>query len=288
MGILAALTVTAAIALGGSPAHGVVFGTEASNKHLAEVQAQRTLRTAPQPPGAEPVAQSPAPALDEALGTRGEPNLVQRVRWLVAPGTVLGVLAWFDAHRPPGFRRDGSTLDVEGAEPVQSIWLESVEHSRRVYGPTLIPIVARLPDHRVGIRLEVQQVWKTPHPAAAKVPAGARFLAVSRRVDGGKAKWQLIRSPRRVRRVAHVIDQLPAHQPQVVYGCGGISELPGVGPKRVNLRLVFRARQGGPLLAEAEDHVPGGFCNPMTLNVKGDRRTFQLEAGDGLLALLRH
>jgi len=41
MGMLAALAVTAAIALGGSPAHGVVFGTEESNRWLAEIQAER-------------------------------------------------------------------------------------------------------------------------------------------------------------------------------------------------------------------------------------------------------
>jgi hypothetical protein len=283
MGVFAALAVTAAIALGGSPAHGVGFGTEESNRALAEIQAERTLESAPLPPGAEAVATSPAPVLDEAQATRGEPNLVQRWKWLVAPGTAESVIGWFQAHPPPG-AREGARL---GSNGTRSVWFEIAERSRRVEGPTLIPIVASLPDHRVGIRLEVQQVWKTPHPAAAKVPAAARFLAVSRRVDGGKTKWQLVRSPRHVRRVAQIIDQLPAHQPQIVYGCGGIPVIPGAGPKQVDIRMLFRAHEGGPLLAEAHDHVPGGFCNPMTLKVHDDPRTFQLEGGEGLLALLR-
>ena len=143
-------------------------------------------------------------------------------------------------------------MEGDGAS---SVWLEIPEHSRRVEGPTLIAIVAPLPDHQVGVRLEVQQVWKTPHPAAAKVPTEARFLAVLRQVAGGKPKWQLIRSPRRVRRIAHVIDQLPAHQPQIIYGCGAVPVVPGSGPKQVAIRLLFRARERGPLLAEAWEHA---------------------------------
>jgi hypothetical protein len=242
MGMLAALTVTAVIALGAAPAHHVVFGTEESNRQLAEAQAERELASVRVPPGAEAVTESPAPILEEALGTRGEPNLVQRWNWFVAPGTVDSVIGWFQAHPPRG-AREGETIGADHG--TQSVWFEIAEHSRRVEGPSVIPIVARLPGDRVGIRLEVQQVWKTPHPAAAKVPAAARFLAVSRRIDGGKAKWQLIRSTRRVRRVAHVIDQLPAHQPQIVYGCGGIPMIPGVGPQQVDLRMLFRAREGG-------------------------------------------
>jgi hypothetical protein len=285
MGILAALTVTAAIALGATPPHHVVFGTEESNRQLAEAQAEHSLEAAPIPPGAESARESPAPVLAEAQATRGEPNLVQRWKWLIVPGTVEGVIGWFQAHPPRG-AREGATF--RGNSGSESVWFEIAEHSRRVQGPTVIPLVAPLPDHRVGIRLEAQQVWKTPHPAAAKVPAAANFLAVSRRVDGGKAKWQMIRASRGVRRIAHVIDQLPAHQPQVVYGCGGIPDIPGAaGPKQVDVRMLFRAREGGLLLAEAQDHVPGGFCNPVTLKVPGDPRTFQLEAGQGLLALLR-
>jgi hypothetical protein len=95
---------TVALAVGG--AHGaasarpIVFGTEASNKHLAEVQAERELHSVSVPPGARRVTDSPAPILDEALGTRGEPNLVQRSEWLLAPGTVRGVDRWFRAHAP--------------------------------------------------------------------------------------------------------------------------------------------------------------------------------------------
>lgn len=76
------------------------------------------------------MTEGPAPALDEAQATRGEPNLIQRWKWFVAPGPAEGVF-------------------------------KTPEQSRRVYGPTVTPIVAPLADDRVGIRLEVHQVWKT-------------------------------------------------------------------------------------------------------------------------------
>jgi hypothetical protein len=288
MGLLGTVVVTAALALGGGaharPAHPIVFGTEASNKRFAEVQAEQELSSVRVPPSARPVAEAPAPVLEEALGIRGEPNLVQRWRWLVAPGTVSGALAWFKAHPPAGARVGATTYRGSGGiESASSIWFEIVVHSRRVEGPSVIPIVAPLGGHKVGIRLEVQQVWKTPHPAAAKVPAAAHFLVVSRRIGGGKPKWQLVRSAPRVRRIAHVIDQLPAPQPQILYGCGAGSTV-----RRVAVRLLFRAHKGGPVLAEASQRMPPEFCESMLFTVRGDSRTFGLDGGGRVLALLHH
>jgi hypothetical protein len=295
MGILGTVLVASALAAGGgahtptpslaataSAAHPIVFGTEASNKRLAEVQAQRALDGTRVPPSARPVTEAPAPRLEEALSTSGEPNLIQRWKWFVAPGTTKETFAWFRAHPPAGGRIGAYSSRGDGAESVESIRFEITEHSRRVYGPTVIPIVARLPGHRVGIRLEVQQIWKTPHPGAAKVPAAARFLFVSRRGGGKATQRQLVRSTRRVRKVARAIDRLPAQQPQVYYGC---LEYPGEEP--LVARMLFRAHKGGPLLAEAVVHVPGGVCDPMTLQVAGDDRTFGLLEGERVLALLR-
>src|ERR1700761_5525032 len=99
----AGLMAAAVLAVGGAhaaSARPIVFGTEASNMRLAEVQAERELRSIKLPPGARRVTDSPAPILDEALGTRGEPNLIQRSEWLVAPGSVRGTVRWFRAHAP--------------------------------------------------------------------------------------------------------------------------------------------------------------------------------------------
>jgi hypothetical protein len=291
MGWLVTLVVATALGLGGGAhdapvalrtstprAHHVVFGTEASNKALAETQAERELDSVAVPPAARPVDEAPAPRLAEALGTRGEPNLVQRWKYFVASGTVAGTLAWFRAH-PPAH----SYLEMNsGGNAIESLWFSVAEHSRRVYGPNVIPIVGRLAAHRVGIRLEVQQVWKTPHPAAAKVPAAARLLQVSRWSAGERQRWQTIRLPRRVRHLAHVINQLPAAQPQILYGC---LEYPEV--KRVEVRMLFRARKGGPVLAEAAEHMPPEMCESMSLKVAGDPRTFALEGGPEVIDSLR-
>jgi hypothetical protein len=292
MGIVGALVVAIGLAFGGgaptaaapTPAatttgsHPIVFGTEASNKRLAEVQAERELDSLRVPPGASPVAAAPAPVLEGPQEVSGEPNMVQRWKWFVASGTIRGTLGWFRAH-PPAH----SYLESHGSGGgVGSLGFEVSEHSRRVYGSRVIPIVARLPEGRVGIRLEVQQVWETPHPAAAKVPAAARVLYVSRRVGDEARSWQTIRSVRRVHQVARVIDRLPADQPQVLY----CPEVPR-GETRVMVRMLFKAREGGPVLAEASESIPPYICESMTLKVAGESRTFGLEEGERAIALLR-
>jgi hypothetical protein len=282
---LAGLMATMALAVGG--AHGaasarpIVFGTEASNKHLAEVQAEREVHSVSVPPGARRVPDSPAPILDEALGTRGEPNLVQRSEWLLAPGTVRGVDRWFRAHAPADSYLEQSGDLGSSKELGRSLWFDVSERSRRVYGPSVILAITALPGHRVGIRLEVQQVWITPHPAAAKVPGAARVLYVFRASGGGKPRWQVIRAPRRVRRIARVIDHLPAAQPQVVY-------CPESFGAHVRVTMKFKEREGGPVLAEASQRVPLGCGESMSLTVRGDSRTFGLDYGERAIELLRH
>jgi hypothetical protein len=280
---LAGLMATVALAVGGghatASARPIVFGTEASNKHLAEVQAERELRSVKLPPGARRVSDSPAPILDEAWGTRGEPNLIQRSEWLVAPGTVRGVDRWFRAHAPAD-----SYLEQRGdlgssEEPGRSLWFDVSERSRRVYGPSVNPAITQVSGNMVGIRLEVQQVWKTPHPAAAKVPAAARVLYVSRASGGGKPRWQVIRAPRRVRMIARVIDQLPAAQPQVIY-------CPEDFGAHVWVTMKFKAREGAPVLAEASQEVPEVCGLSMSLTVRGDSRTFGLDYGERAIELL--
>jgi hypothetical protein len=280
----AGLMVTVALAVGGghatASARPIVFGTEASNKHLAEMQAERELRSVKVPPGARRVDRSPAPILDEWVESRGGyENLVARSKWLVAPGSVAGAMDWFRAHPPANSHTDGREGGVGGRETAVTLWFEVPERSRRVYGPSVIPAVTALSDDRVGIRLEVQQVWKTPHPAAAKVPAAARLLYVSG--GGGSAEpRRVIRSPRRVRRIARVLDRLPTAQRQFI----SCPEELGAGSPSVT--MTFKAHEGGPVLAEASQRVPLGCGEAMSLTVRGDPRTFGLDDGELVIELL--
>lgn len=284
---LAGVLAMAALAVGGghatASARPIVFGTEASNKRLAEVQAERELRSVEVPPGARRVAHSPAPVLDEWVESRGGYyNSVARSEWLVAPGSVAGTLSWFLAHPPPNSHTDGREGGVRGRRTAVTLWFEVAERSLRVYGPSVVPAVTALSGHRVGIRLEVQQVWKTPHPAAAKVPAAARLLYVTGVGASAKPRQQVIRSPRRVRRIARVIDRLPAAQPQF------ISCPEELGERSPGVTMKFKARDGGPVLAEASQHVPLGCGESMSLTVRGDSRTFGLDYGERAIDLLRH
>jgi hypothetical protein len=91
----------------------------------------------------------------------------------------------------------------------------------------------------------------------------------------------VIRSVRHVHQVARMIDRLAADQPQVIY----CPEEPR-GEKRVAVRMLFKAREGGPLLAEASDSMPLWACGSMTLKVAGESRPFGLEDGERTIALL--
>jgi hypothetical protein len=91
----------------------------------------------------------------------------------------------------------------------------------------------------------------------------------------------VIRSVRHVHQVARMIDRLPADQPQVIY----CPEVPR-GETRVMVRMLFKAREGGPLLAEASESMPPYVCESMTLRVAGESRPFGLEDGERTIALL--
>ncbi len=49
----------------------------------------------------------------------------------------------------------------------------------------------------------------------------------------------------------------------------------------------FKAREGGPVLAEASQRVPLGCGESMGLTVRGDSRTFGLDYGERAIELLR-
>lgn len=79
-----------------------------------------------------------------------------------------------------------------------------------------------------------------------------------------------------------MIDRLPAAQPQFI----SCPEERGEGSPGVTMR--FKAREGGPVLAEASQHVPLGCGESMGLTVRGDSRTFGLDFGERAIELLRH
>lgn len=275
-------TVAVATALAWSGgAHHVVFGTEASNKRLAEKEATRELRSLAIPPRARRVAQAPVPSLEEPLGTSGDPNEIDRWKWFVvgSPTTTAEMIRWFRAHPPADSHVE---LEASGAHELRSIWFAVPRHSRRVGGPSVIEAAARLPGRRVGILIEVRQDWKTPHPAAAKVPAEARIIDVSRET-GGVTRWQEIRKSSRVRRIAHVIDQLPAAQPEINYGCGVVPS----PVRHTKVRILFKAHVGAPVLAEAAQQSPPADCESMRFTVRGDPRAFAFDGGSRAIALLR-
>src|SRR6201996_8323368 len=65
-----------------------------------------------------------------------------------------------------------------------------------------------------------------------RFPAGAPFLYVGGGGGGGEPLQRVIRSPRRVRRIARVINRLPAAQPQFISCPEELGERPPGGTRK--------------------------------------------------------
>lgn len=188
------------------------------------------------------------------------PNLVDDHAWWVVPGTPSAAIAFVKAHPPAGSKLD-STADGNVAPDFQAIGLDwgSVVHvfSSR----SLVVEVMRLPDGDTGLRADSEVVWITPRSVRERIPAGVASLTVG--VTRGQQVLQrsfTVTSRRRARRVAALIDALPAAQT-------GTSSCPS--DFGVEVRLAFASIAGKPLAVVVAD--PGG-CEEVSLTIRGRKQ----------------
>jgi hypothetical protein len=148
---------------------------------------------------------------------------------------------------------------------------------------TLAMVVATI---AFGAPASAAEAPKSP----VKVPATAQWLGVSRQLGGKTPTFQIIRSAQKVRRIARTIDAAAPYDPPETYWdpCEDIPRFPGEQrPRRVEVRMKFRAYKGAPLLAEATMRMPPRSCEPMSLKVPGSPRVL-LEEGVTVVERLHH
>jgi hypothetical protein len=269
-GVVAVIAVAAAVAIASARSGGVYAGpghTSAANKAAAKADAAELLTRVQLPPGA--TLSSTEPAGDGGTLRRppeqpATPNLVDEHAWWTVSGTAADVLAYVNAHPPPGAKLTGSlgpssppvVMTVEfGWPPVPNVLQQR----------SLAVTVVQLPHNVTGVRTDGSDIWITPRPAAERVPAAADRLRVT--VFSGTAVTQApltFTSRSRVRAAAAVINSLPLFPPGA-YNC------PADFGITVRLEF-FEPRLAAPAAVAIDD--PAG-CSEVNLRV-GDHRYPQL------------
>jgi hypothetical protein len=277
--VLAVALIAAAVILPASTAGAPRPIREARRTALRDVY--HRLVQAELPPDAYPVrAVGRGLHLNSAGSIPDTPNVVQMHSFFLSPQPREAVLAWLKAHPPvtTGLQEGGS-FGIGKKTVVEYLGFEWPELPGKVRERRTMFAVAARPGGGSAIRVDTQAVWITPHPAAATIPAGARFIDLKLRRHGKLRKSKVISNPAEVRSIAKLIDGFEVSQPGT-YNCPMLPE------RDEELTLLFRHTRRGPVLAKAEQEVPPGCGRALELTIHGSKPRY-LEEGRLLLNRLR-
>jgi hypothetical protein len=276
-GLAIALLTIAGAPLGrGSAAH-PRFTDPATVRREAMRDVERRLHLAKPPPGARRMSEAPRGSHLGGPGlTIDSKDFLDQDRIWAIPGSPAQTLEWIETHPPAGlpikvrssFSSGGQTISTE-------IGFEWKPLPRRITSRYLYFAVTSGPEGGTLLRVDSQGVWVFPHPATEVIPASARLLAVLRDPERGLSTKQRVADVHEVRRLASLIDRLPATQPVGAQECG-----PGLPEGSTAVILVF-SDAAGRVVAEARQQVPEGWCTPMELTIEGKPQ--HLLAGGGRL-----
>jgi hypothetical protein len=261
--VVAVAVVLAAGALGAlASGHTAARSADAAaNEATARSDAAALLASLSLPPGAttsplEPVGDGGVLARPGS-GPPTTPDVVDDSAWWLVPGGPQAVLAFIEAHPPPGSRRTGSGMGSRPHQPtVVSDVFDLPAITNVLSTRELVVEVVRLPDGSTGLRADAQVVWITPRDASESIPAGTRRLWVT--VTRSHVRPLLATSRMRIARVVALLNGLPRFQPGL-YACPA--------DFGIRVRLAFYPRRGAPPLAVAVVN-PGG-CGDVRLSIGG-------------------
>ncbi len=248
----------------------------APNRVVAHTDAHHLLGLLVLPAGSVRAASAPTAALAHPGDTVATPNLVDVHAWWRVRGSMSSVLAFVERHPPRGSERSGSGRFAHGS----TVLSRELDFSWPAVGVlryrALAVEVAPLPHGYTGVRADGEAIWTQPKPAAERAPAQARVLTVTRGWVGRRPSLELtITDAAKVDEIAATLNSLPIVQPGV-YNCPMIPAAPTV-------TFTFRARRGGPVLAQASTLANGPFaCPGMQFTVNG-RKQRPLMAGPAFI-----
>jgi hypothetical protein len=196
-----------------------------------------------------------------ALGRAVAADVVQRSRAWTVPEPVAAVHAFLAAHPARGTVAVGGDLTRAPRPLPRGIAAASVQVTLVATGPRTTVVHAA-----------AQARWIVARAASERVPVNARELDITRGRPGRRPGIVLhLTSPARVARIASLLDRLATVQPGAVYHC------PAAVPGLATVTFTFRARRGGPALAQAsedaDDIVPTTACDPLSFVIAGHAQT---------------
>lgn len=259
--------------------------TLAANERAARRDAAALVKAARLPAGAVPVAREPSGDngyLKPAQAIEADSAHALSHGWWIVSAPVSRVVAYLNAHRPPGSSAAGTgsagdTRTGTSAQMVSYAWpAVGVVLGERELQLT----VTSLPGGRSGVMAEAQSDWIVPRSLSEVVPSGATVVRV--RLQRGPAHagsklgpvlQALITDPSKVARAISLVDSLAVQQP-IVLNC------PMYGSPTGSLTVTYSAGPAGPALAQAKTTFfaiwpDGGVqgCDPISFWIHGHMRT---------------
>jgi hypothetical protein len=258
--------------------------TAAQNQRAANRAAEEILQGLSFPSGTSPSSQEPTGdkgRLKHPPSSPATPNLIDHHSWWTTRSSPSQVLRYVEDHPPRGGTWQQTTSSGHCPPPpkYQSPnhchwlwWVQMYSFSPlpdTLGSRVLLVKIARLANGRLGIRADAQAVWISPRPAGEKVPSGVSEVDVTQAKPGRPptVSKQVV-SPRKVRRIIHLIDQLPITQP----------ELPDCAPKGPGARIdtfTFRSSTRAELAHASSWSDVGNsttHCDAMRFSFHGQSR----------------
>jgi hypothetical protein len=281
----AGLCVVLALAAGNVAAAGE--GTAASNRARADIDVRGLLVLERLPAGAVRLAAAPAAAsaIDNDKPSPATPDLVDAHSWWRVPGAPTAVLAAVKAHPPAGARFNGSGggSTLEGHQTIRTSVIMFAFPARAgvLDARALIVKTVALGAGETVVRVDAEDVWEIPRAASERIPAGVHEVDVTREVPGKPPTLSVsVTDAAKVAAIVKLVDGLPIVQPEAIACPMILADAPTVS-------LTFRARPGGPVLAQASrlaspDLAAATPCNPVDFTIGGAKQP-PLLAGSAFL-----
>ncbi len=270
--VIAGIAVAAVLAVADQVTSKATF-TPPHTRQSAARDAAFVLRSIVLPAGSQRLSREPR-GDGGVLGSSGPheayADLVDRHAWWRVPGLWRSVLAFVNAHPPPGSRDftsgSGGTNGRGTSAFVVFGWPMTAGSRTR----QLTVSVAATPGGATYLRVDADVVWLLRRSASEQIPGGVQAIDITRGLPGHAPSQTLaVSDAARVRAIIAVTNSLPTIQPGEFDGCNTAVPVGFVRPK---ITFTFRASPGGSVLAVATEPAAAtgtGTCDPMTLSIDG-------------------
>jgi hypothetical protein len=227
----------------------------------AVADAAAVLKAFTVPPGARRL-QQPPDALKVPVTTLVSATLVDDVSFWQAPGQPRAVLAWEQAHLPHMFTPGDEDFGPPSWDRTFSLpRVPGVLNER-----DLVVEVTGAGNGQTAIRVDARVSWQPPRPASERVPPASRVVTITQLPSLGLPARRppapvTTTNLAVVQRLAALVDSLQLSTTGPAAPCPA--------PVGGEIRLTFRASDGGPPLAVAQGPA---VCGTVQFSADGNRR----------------